>query len=127
MNLVDSSGWIEHFTGGSNARRFAKPIEDVPNLIVPTICLAEVFRFVLREDSEGNALQAIAAMQQGKVIELDSSLSLLAAKLGLDHSLPLADSIIYATALSVEATIWTQDADFDGLPNVKFFTKKATS
>jgi toxin FitB len=123
MNLVDSSGWIEHFTEGSNAKRFAKVIDDVPSLVVPTICLAEVFRFILREDSEGNAVQAVAAMLQGRVIELDVSLSLLAAKLGLDHSLPLADSIIYATARSVGATVWTQDADFDGLPDVKFFAK----
>lgn len=123
MNLVDSSGWIEYFTEGSNAKRYFKPIEDLESLVVPTICLTEVFRFVLREDSEGNALQAVAAMQQGRVIELDSSLALFAAKLGLDHSLPLADSIIYATARSLEATVWTQDADFDGLPNVKFFAK----
>ena len=123
MNLVDSSGWIEYFAEGSNAKRFSKPIEDVESLIVPTICLTEVFRFILREDSEGNALQAAAAMQQGRVIELNASLSLFAAKLGLDHSLPLADSIIYATARSQKATVWTQDADFDGLPDVKFFAK----
>ena len=121
MNLVDSSGWIEHFTDGSNASRFSIPIEDIPSLVVPTICLTEVFRFILREDSEGNALQAVAAMQQGRVVELDASLSLLAAKVGLDHSLPLADSIVYATARSLSATVWTQDSDLDGLPDVKFF------
>lgn len=123
MNLVDSSGWIEHFTDGSNAAHFSAPIEDVPSLVVPTICLTEVFRFILREDSEGNALQAVAAMQQGRVIELDASLALMAAKVGLDHSLPLADSIIYATARSLGATVWTQDSDFDGLPDVKFFAR----
>ena len=120
MNLVDSSGWLEHFTDGSNAKRFSEPIADVESLVVPTICLTEVFSFILREDTEGNALQAVAAMQLGRVIDLDSSLSLLAAKLGLDHSLPTADSIIYATAQSEGATVWTQDSDFDGLDYVEY-------
>ncbi len=124
MNLVDSSGWIELFTEGPNAEHFAGPIDDVEGLIVPTICLTEVFRFILREDTEGSALQAVAAMQQGKVVDLDPSLSLLAATVGLQHSLPLADSIIYATAQSVGATVWTEDADFEGLPDVEFIKKR---
>ncbi len=124
MNLVDSSGWIELFTDGPNADHFSEPIDDIGSLIVPTICLIEVFRFVLREDTEANALQAVAAMQQGEVIDLDPSLSLLAAKVAVEHSLPLADSIIYATAQSMGATVWTQDSDVEGLPNVTFIAKK---
>lgn len=123
MNLVDSSGWIELFTDGPNADHFSEPIEDLSNLIVPTICLTEVFKFVLREDTEGNALQAVAAMQQSDVIDLDPSLSLLAAGVAIEHSLPLADSIIYATAQSFGATVWTQDSDFKGLPNVALIAK----
>ncbi len=124
MNLVDSSGWIELFTEGPNADHFSEPIDDIGNLIVPTICLTEVCKFILREDTETNALQAVAAMQQGDVIDLDPSLSLLAAKVAVEHSLPLADSIIYATAQSMGAIVWTQDADFEGLPNVEFIAKK---
>ena len=124
MNLVDSSGWIELFTEGSNAERFSEPIDNIGDVVVPTICLTEVFKFVLREDTEANALQAVAAMHQGEVVDLDPSLALLAAKLGVEHSLPLADSIIYATAQSVGATVWTQDADFEGLPDVTFIAKK---
>lgn len=123
MNLVDSSGWIEHFTGGPNADAFAEPIDDIGEVVVPSICLTEVFRFVLRESTEANALQAAAAMQQGVVVDLDPSLALLAAKLGIQHSLPLADSIIYATAQSRRATVWTQDADFEGLSDVRFIAR----
>jgi predicted nucleic acid-binding protein len=123
MNLVDSSGWIEFFVDGSAAELFAGPIADPSTLVVPTVCITEVCRFILREDSETAALHAAAAMLQGSVIDLDASLSLLAAKLGLDHSLPLADSIVFATAQVTGATVWTQDADFDGLPGVRFQPK----
>ena len=103
----------------------AAAIEAVDRLIVPSICLVEVFKVVLRQRGESDALQAIALMQQGSVVDLDSPLALAAAKIGIERKLPLADSIVYATAQLTGAILWTQDADFDGLPDVKFFAKPA--
>jgi len=93
---------------------------------VPAICLLEVFRVVLRQRGESDALQAVALMQQGTVIDLDSSLALSAAKLGVDHKLPLADSIVYATARLVGGMVWTHDADFEELPNVEYVPKASS-
>jgi len=124
MNLVDSSGWLEYFADGPNAQNFSRPIETVSRLIVPTISIYEVFKRVLMQRGEDLALQAIAVMQQGLVIGLDVSISLQAAKIGVDLKLPLADSIILATARSRGATVWTQDADFRNIQGVQFFPKK---
>ena len=127
MNVVDSSGWIEYFTGGPNSGFFARSIERVDELIVPAVCVYEVFRWVARERGETQALQAIAQMQLGKVADLDSKLAIFAARLGLQAKLPLADSIVLATARAEEATLWTQDDDFEGLDNVKYIAKKKTA
>lgn len=124
MNLVDSCGWLEYFADGPNASFFSKPIEDIENLIVPSLCVLEVFKNILRQKNEDLALQAVALMEQGLIIDLDTSLSLSAAKLGLEHKLPLADSIILATAKARDAVIWTQDADFKDIENIKYITKK---
>ncbi|HEY7769730.1 MAG TPA: type II toxin-antitoxin system VapC family toxin [Longimicrobium sp.] len=124
---MDSSGWLEYMTNGPNASAFAPSIEDMDRLVVPTISVSEVFRWVLRERGESDGLQAAALMQQGIVVELDSSLAMSAAKLGLAHKLPLADSVILATARAYGATLWTQDADFGGLPDVKFIPKAAAT
>ena len=124
MNLVDSSGWLEYFADGPNAGSFARPIEDVASLIVPSISLLEVFKRVLQQRSETDALRAVAMMQQGRVVDLDSELALTAAKLGNDLRLPLADSVIYATARKFEAALWTQDNDFEGLEGVHYFPKR---
>ncbi len=123
MNLVDSSGWLEYFADGPNAKHFAKPIEAVAKLIVPTISLLEVFKRVLIQRGEDLALQAVALMQQGRVVELDTALSLQAAKLGVEMKLPLADSIILATAKAWNAVLWTQDSDFKDVEGARFFTK----
>ena len=122
-NVVDSSAWLEYFTNGPGAARFAPAIEAVDRLVVPSVCLLEVFKVVLRQRGEGDALQAAALMQQGQVVDLDGALALSAAKLGVEHKLPLADSIVYATAQTVEGTVWTQDDDFAGLPGVEFHPK----
>ncbi|HET7584133.1 MAG TPA: type II toxin-antitoxin system VapC family toxin [Gemmatimonadaceae bacterium] len=122
-NIVDSSAWLEYFANGPAATHFAPAVEAVDRLVVPTICLLEVFKVVLRERGEGDALQAIAAMQQGRVMELDASLALAAASLGLAHKLPLADSIVYATARRVGGVVWTQDEDFEGLEQVEYYKK----
>lgn len=121
-NVVDSSGWLEFFTDSARASLFAPAIEDTENLIVPVISIYEVFKKVMRERGEGDALQVASVMQGGRVIDLDISLVLEAAR----HPLPMADSIIYATAMSHAATLWTQDEDFTNLPNVRYFPGAAS-
>jgi len=124
MNLVDSSGWLEYFADADHAGFFAPAILDTERLIVPTLALLEVFKRVLQQRGEGAALQAVALMRQGRVVELDAELALSAARLGVQHGLALADSVIYATARRCDALLWTQDADFDGLPQVRFVAKR---
>ena len=121
MNVVDSSAWISYFTDDKNAEVFAGPIEDLEQLLVPSITLTEVFRFMSRQVGEAVALQSIAHMNQGLTVPLDASLALDAAVFGLELKLPLADSIIYATAKKFGARIWTQDSDFRNLPGVEYF------
>lgn len=124
MNVVDSSGWLEYFANGPNASRFAAPLKDTPSLVVPVVSIYEVFKVVLRERGENDALQAVSAMQKATVVALDSNLAFSAARLSLKHALPMADSIILATARDYEATLWTQDADFKDLDGVKYFGPK---
>ncbi|MCD6586068.1 MAG: type II toxin-antitoxin system VapC family toxin [Desulfobacteraceae bacterium] len=123
MNIVDSCAWLAFFADEPNARHFLPPLQDSDSLIVPSITIYEVFKVVLRESNENEAIQSIAAMQKGFVVDLTSSLAISAAKLGLKHNLPMADSIILATAHAYEATIWTQDSDFDTISGVKYFPK----
>jgi len=124
MNIVDSSGWLEYFSDGPNAENFASPLQDPDSLIVPVITIYEVFKVVLREAGENEALQAVAAMQKGTTIDLTTPIAMRASKLSLQNSLPMADSLILATAYVYECLIWTQDIDFEDLPNVKYFPKK---
>lgn len=109
--------------GGSNASAFAHPIQDVRNLVVPTVCLHEVYRRMFRQKGEVAALGVVAAMMEGRMVDLDAALAILAARLGLEHGLPLADSIIYATARAQGATVWTMDTDFEGLEGVRYFAR----
>ena len=124
MNVVDSSAWLSYFAGDKNPGQFAKPIEAIDKLLVPSIALTEVFKSILRQRSEEAAFEAIAHMEQGRVIALDSELAINAASYGVELKLPLADSIIYATAKKYGATVWTQDSDFKGLSGVKFYPKR---
>ena len=124
MNVVDSSAWLEYFANGSNATFFASAVEKTEELMVPTISLYEVFKRVLQQRNEDDALQAIALMQQGQIVDLDPSLAISAARLSLDQKLPMADSIMLATARAFDAVLWTQDVDFKGLPRVRY--RKAT-
>ena len=126
MNVVDSSAWLSYFAGDGNAAMFSKPIEKIPELLVPSITITEVFKNVLRQRGEEAALIVTAHMKQGKVIPLDSELAMDAAKYGVLHKLPLADSIIFATAQKYAAVLWTQDNDFEGLENVRYISKKST-
>lgn len=123
MNVIDSSGWLEYFTNGENAAFFAPAIENPEKVVVPTISLFEVFKRVLADRSRDDALEAVALMKEGRVVELDDSLALLAAELSHELKLPLADSIILATARECNATLWTQDAHFKDLADVKYIAK----
>ena len=123
-NVVDSSGWLEYIGGGPNAHRFEAAILAVDRLVVPAICLLEVFKRMLREKGEDAALDVVAQMRQGLVVDLDGDVALEAARLSLEFKLPLADSVILATARSHAAIVWTQDEDFDGVEGVRYFPKK---
>jgi toxin FitB len=126
MNLVDTSGWMEFFFGGPNEAYFVDPITKVEGLIIPTICLYEVFKKVNQVADEARALQAIAQMKQGRVVALDETVALKAALISLKHNLHMADSFIYATAQAFGATLWTQDEHFKDLPQVKYKEAQAT-
>jgi predicted nucleic acid-binding protein len=124
MNVVDSSGWLEYFADGPNADFFASAIENVSELIVPSISVYEVFKRVLQQRGEGKALQTVAMMQQGTVVDLDTELALSAAKLSVDLKLPMADSVMLASARAHGSTLWTQDVDFDGLEGVQYVERR---
>ena len=124
MNIVDSSGWLAYFADESNAKHFLIPLKDAGSLVVPTVTIYEVFKVVLRESSENEALQAIVAMQKGTVVDLTPSLAIAASKLSLKYNLPMADSVILATAKDFDATLWTQDSDFKNIEGVRYFPKK---
>ena len=124
MNLVDSSAWLEYFADGPNAGFFATAIEKINELIVPTIVIFEVFKRVLQQRTARAALETIAILRQGRLVELTGNLAIAAANISHRQKLPMADSIIIATARAENAVIWTQDADFEGLPGVKFRAKK---
>ncbi|MDW8279480.1 MAG: type II toxin-antitoxin system VapC family toxin [Anaerolineales bacterium] len=124
MNIVDSSGWIEYFTDGGNADFFAPPIHDVDKLIVPTICIYEVFKRLLVERDEDSALLAVGLMSHGREAALDRNIAIEAAQISRELKLAMADSIILATARVHNATLWTQDAHFKGMEGVKYIEKK---
>jgi toxin FitB len=124
MNVVDSSGWIEYFVNGKNASFFNSPIRNTNNLLVPTICLYEVFKRILLELGEDEALQVIGIMSLGTVVELNRDIAIHAANTSLELKLAMANSIILATARANNATLWTQDEHFKGLDRVKYVEKK---
>jgi predicted nucleic acid-binding protein len=124
MNVVDSCGWLEYFADGPNSGYFAPPIEDTKNLVVPSICVFEVFKRVFQQRGEDAALQAVALMNQGAIVTLDNNYAMHAARCSIDHGLPMADSIVLATALLKKAMLWTQDKDFKGIKGVKYIEAK---
>lgn len=124
MNVVDSSAWLEYIDGGTGAKAFAPTIEDVEHLVVPSIVIYEVYRRMLRDRGMRAALRSVGGMSQGLVVDLDTELALSAAALGRVHGLPLADSVIYAVARRLSATLWTQDKDFEGLEGVRYVPRK---
>jgi predicted nucleic acid-binding protein len=124
MNIVDSSGWLSFFADEPNAKHFFAPLKDTAALLVPSVTIYEVFKVVLRESGENDALQAAVAMQKGTVVELTTQLAIDASHLSLEHGLPMADSIVLATARAYDATIWTQDSNIKNISGVKYFPKK---
>lgn len=124
MNVVDSSGWLEYFADGQNAEFFAATIENLDDLLVPTISLYAVFKRVLQQMGEDKALEAVAVMMQGQVIDLDSAIAISAAKISDELKIPMADSMMLATAREYDAVLWTQDADFASIAGVKYIRKR---
>ena len=124
MNVIDSSGWLEYFSDGPNAEFFAPGVETVGELVVPSISVYEVFKRVLQQRGEGDALQAVAVMQQGLAVDLHATLALSAARISVSSALPMTDSVILATARAHNATLWMQDSDFEGMEGVRYVEKR---
>jgi len=124
MNIVDSSGWLAYFASGPNADFFSEPIEEMAELLVPTISLYEVFKRILQQRSETEALNAVAFMQSGTILDLTSTIALHAANISNDLKIPMADSVMLASARENDAILWTQDGDFEGLEGVRYIAAK---
>ncbi len=124
MNVVDSSGWLEYFADGPNASFFAEPLRETSTLVVPTVSIYEVFKAVFRQKGESDALQAAALMEQAFVADLTPGISVLAAHISVEQRLPMADSIILATARTHKAVLWTQDSDFEKIDGARYMAKK---
>lgn len=127
MNVVDSSAWIEVFADGANAHHFMDAVGNVDALLVPSIVLFEVTRRLLREGDDARVLKAITYMHRGHILPLTAGRAEIAARCSVQYKLPMADSIVYASALAHEAVVWTQDADFANLPNVRYIAKPKTA
>lgn len=125
MNVVDSSGWLEYFADGPNADFFAPAVEGTSELVVPSISVYEVFKRILQQCSESEALQAIAVMLRGRVVDLDVQMALTAARVSLHYRIPMADSIILTTARTHDATLWAQDEHFEHIVGVQYIAKQA--
>jgi toxin FitB len=119
-NIVDSSGWIEYFLDSVRADLFAEPIESKSNLVVPASTIFEVCRVLDRKLPQDMVDTCVDVMRLGKVVPLDERIAVRAARLGAQHRLAFGDAVIYATALAKGATLWTQDADYEHLPQVNF-------
>ena len=123
MHVVDTSGWLAYFADSPQARHFAAAVEDTEHLLVPVIIVCEVFKKVALAFDENRALQAIGQLKQGRVVDVDETIAIYAGKLGLEKKLPMADALIHATAVLHGATVYTQDAHFEGLAQVRYFRR----
>ena len=124
MNVVDSSGWLEYFARGTNASFFAPVVKATDALVVPTVCMYEVFKHLLAQRGEEGALQAIGIMSLGIIADLTREIAVNAANISSEFKIAMADSIILATAGANNAILWTQDADFEGIDGVQYIEKK---
>jgi len=122
-DILDSSAWCECLEEGPNTPHFRPILRKLPELIVPTVVITEVRKVVLLKRGPAKADEVTLSMRSGIVAEIDEEIAVAAADLFIEHKLPLADSLIYAIALARNATLWTQDADFEGLPKVRYFPK----
>jgi toxin FitB len=125
VNLVDSSAWLEYFADGPNATFFAPAIENSGDLLVPTIVVFEVYKRIRQQRNARAAIEAVATLRQGRIVDLTTALAIVAAGISYSEKLPMADSIIIATARAEHAIIWTQDSDFQKMERVKFRPKKS--
>lgn len=123
MIILDSSAWLEYFAGTKNGDIFAEYAEDFENLMVPTICIYEVYKRILIQREENSANMAVEFMQNGNVVDINSEISITSALLSYKLKLPMADSLIYATGQIYKSKIITQDSDFIGLDNVDYYEK----
>ena len=123
MNVVDSSGWLEYFAGGSNSHFFAPTIKATDALVVPTICMVEVFKHLVAQRGEEDALLAVGIMSLGTIADLSQGIAINAAALSSEHKIAMVDSIILATARESDAVLWTQDVDFQGIDGVEYIAK----
>lgn len=122
-HIVDTSGWLEYFADDRNADFFAGPIQETERLVVSVVNVYEVFKHVLRERGEDEALQAVAYLKEGVFVGLGSSLAIQAARISHKQKIPMADSMILATAGACDAELWTQDSDFEGIEGVRYISK----
>lgn len=118
MLLIDSSGWLEYFTDGPLASEYSKYLKDLTKVVTPTIVIYEVYKRVKRERTEEDALLAVSLINKTSIIQLSESIALLAADLSLKHFLPMADAIVYATALEEDCKVVTSDTHFKGFDRV---------
>ena len=123
MNVVDSSGWIEFFIAGTNGLHFKPVIEDTRRLLVPVIALYEVHKRLSRNLPPEIVADCLAAMRLGRVLDLTDARAVAASLTASAHNLALADAAIYSMAQEHQATLWTQDIDYQGLPGVNYFAK----
>jgi predicted nucleic acid-binding protein len=123
VNIVDSCGWLEYAAAGPNASFFAPAIENAAELLVPTVTIYEVYKRATLIGNEHNAKEIVAVMLQGTLLVLDASIALEAAALSLELGLPMADSMVLATARLHNASLWTQDAHFRGIEGVRYVEK----
>jgi predicted nucleic acid-binding protein len=122
--VVDTCGWIEWLTDGVLFAEFEPHLDNLADVYVPTAIQYELYKWVKRERGEARALEVVALTEQGNVVPLQTTISLLAADIALQHGLSLADAVIYATAQHKDAVLVTADDHFKGLPGVVYFDKK---
>ncbi len=124
MIVIDTSGWLEYFTGGPNSNIFSTAIKNNPKIIIPTIILYDLWKKISREKGEDKVIEVVAQLKRFDIISLDESLSISVAKISNEFKIPMADSIIYGTAKKYNATLWAQDPDFKDFENVKYIEKR---
>ena len=123
-DILDSSAWIECLDDGPNTPHFTPILQKLPELLIPTIVLTEVRKVALSQRTRSQADEVTQAMRSGIVVPIDEDTAIFAADLFIKHKLPLAVSLIYAVTLARKATLWTQNADFENLPHVRYFPKQ---